>query len=328
MATLTPEQVEIAAQTSYAYWLATLSDKPPTTAEREKMALREIRRTLFKNTYEKALSLIQGTVIERVVSFLGLEARDWWLRQEQLWSPSVWVQTTNLHSAQERRLDIVRSCFFENVEYDTEEDKALAEEFRGMIEVDMTSQICVVRGHDTGNLAILTVFARTAEGASDVAFVCLMLYAMERATAATEFLSMGANEKIMVVLDFGSFDASVAPSWKAIKSVAKLLQHHYPERLRRLVILDPPFWIRALYKMVSPFLDPETKKKFVVCSGQDEKIAIMKEFITSDQAMPFMRPDGGLTSEIDVQHYTRKVPFHMTYDATVSDSGIESAING
>ena len=65
---LTPEQVEIAAQTSYAYWLATLSERPPTPAEREKMALREIRRALFKNPYKKALAMVKSTVAQRQVS--------------------------------------------------------------------------------------------------------------------------------------------------------------------------------------------------------------------------------------------------------------------
>ena len=190
-----------------------------------------------------------------------------------------------------------------------------------MIEDDMKKQICVVRGHDKGNLAILTVFARTASGASDDAFLYLMLHVMERATAATESLSMASHEKIMVVLDFGTFDSSVAPSWKASKSVAKMLQDHFPERLKRLVVLDPPFWIKAMYKMVSPFLDPLTKKKFVVCSGSEQKQSVMEEFIEPEQAMPFMRPDGKLTDEVDVEHYLRGVPFHMTYHKKEDTNG-------
>ncbi|KAL7578218.1 hypothetical protein ACA910_012642 [Epithemia clementina (nom. ined.)] len=287
LAELTPAEVEIAAQTSYAYWLATLSEKPPTVAEREKMALRELRRTLFKNPYKKALTMVKETVQQRV----------------------------------EMRIDIIRSCFLDKIEYDSVEETALAIKVKEMVESDMTKQICVVRGHDKGNLAILTVFARKALGESDEAFLMLMLYAMERATAATEFLSMAECEKIMVILDFGSFDSAVAPSWKASKSVAKVLQNHYPERLKRLVILDPPFWIKAMYKMVSPFLDPLTKKKFVVCSGPEQKRVVMEEFVEPEQAMPFMRPDGKLTGEVDVQHYLRGVPFHMTYHSKSESNG-------
>eukprot|EP00522_Entomoneis_paludosa_P014801 CAMPEP_0172450110 /NCGR_PEP_ID=MMETSP1065-20121228/8598_1 /TAXON_ID=265537 /ORGANISM="Amphiprora paludosa, Strain CCMP125" /LENGTH=321 /DNA_ID=CAMNT_0013201883 /DNA_START=118 /DNA_END=1083 /DNA_ORIENTATION=+ len=280
LATLTkPEEVDVAAQSSYAYWLATLSDQPPTEGEREKMALREMRRHLAKTTFEKAQELLQGTIQIRM----------------------------------EHRIDIIRACFMESIEYDSEEDEKLAKKMRSMIELDLKDQICVVRGHDKEKLAILTIFARTAKGNSDEAFLFVMLYAMERATAATEFLSLGANEKLMVVLDFGSFKASSAPSWNASKAVAMVLQHHFPERLRRLLILDPPFWLRTMYAMVSPFLDPLTKAKFQVCSGERQKRKVIAEFVDADQAMPFMLPDGKLVGDVVVPHYTRNVPFHEGY---------------
>lgn len=278
LATLTTKQIDIAAESSYAYWLATLSDQPPKEAEREKMALREMRRHLIKSTYEKAVPLVQETVKLR----------------------------------SERRIDLVRSCFMSNIEYDSEDDQKLAEQIRAMIDEDIKKQICVVRGHDKENLAILTIFARTVKGDNEDAFLYLILYAMERATAITEFLSMGINEKLMVVLDFGSFKASLAPP--GTKGVALVLQHNYPERLRRLVILDPPLWMRTLYGIISPFLDPVTKKKFQVCSGERQKRKVMAEFVEPEQAMPFMIAGGNLVGDVKVDHFTQQVPFHLLYD--------------
>ena len=52
---LTKEQLEFAAQSSYAYWLASVSNKPPPTPhERLHMARKEARRFLFGNDYGKA----------------------------------------------------------------------------------------------------------------------------------------------------------------------------------------------------------------------------------------------------------------------------------
>jgi hypothetical protein len=67
VATLNEEEVEYAAQGSYAYWLATISTKPPTDEERLRMATREARRHLFKVPYEKACVQIKDTVHFRKV---------------------------------------------------------------------------------------------------------------------------------------------------------------------------------------------------------------------------------------------------------------------
>lgn len=60
VATLSPEQIEYAAQSSYAYWLATFSEQPPTDAERLRMATREARRFLG-NPYDVAMEHLHET---------------------------------------------------------------------------------------------------------------------------------------------------------------------------------------------------------------------------------------------------------------------------
>ena len=54
---MTDEQRELAAIGSYAYWLATISDRPPTEEERTKFALREARRFVNGNPPEQAEKL-------------------------------------------------------------------------------------------------------------------------------------------------------------------------------------------------------------------------------------------------------------------------------
>ena len=69
MDTLTEEQIEQAAQSSYAYWVATQSrhQQPPTDKERRKMAQRECRRHLVKRPLDDAVQDIAETLAYRKV---------------------------------------------------------------------------------------------------------------------------------------------------------------------------------------------------------------------------------------------------------------------
>jgi hypothetical protein len=40
-----------------------------------------------------------------------------------------------------------------------------------------------------------------------------------------------------------------------------IFQMHYPERLAESLIINVPFLIHAFFKMISPFMDPVTRKK-------------------------------------------------------------------
>ncbi|CAM9094639.1 unnamed protein product [Ascophyllum nodosum] len=48
---------------------------------------------------------------------------------------------------------------------------------------------------------------------------------------------------------------------------AKMIGAHYPERSYKIFILNAPWWFNLVWKVVSPFVHPNTKKKVVVCGG-------------------------------------------------------------
>ena len=73
-------------------------------------------------------------------------------------------------------------------------------------------------------------------------------------------------------------------------------------------------WMRLMYALIKPFLDPETRQKFKLASGDKVKHKILQNLIDIDQAMPFMLPGGKLAKPVDIDHYTMQVPFHCLYD--------------
>ena len=78
---LTPEQQEVAARTSYAYWAASVSENRPSEQIRIRMAMREARRHLVGEDadYNKALESLRNTCQFREVSIYSFR----------------WCQTTN-----------------------------------------------------------------------------------------------------------------------------------------------------------------------------------------------------------------------------------------
>jgi hypothetical protein len=204
--------------------------------------------------------------------------------------------------------------FTEGIKFESDEESEQAEKFRSLILPDIEKQSSFVRGKDKEGLAIMTIKARTEIASEDEAFINTQLYVMERTLATTEALSMGKKEQIMVVLDFGDFTSSLAPPWNAIKEVVSILQHCYSCRLKRLLIIDPPYWMRATYAFLKPFLELDTSQKFVMISGDEQKMTIFSEYIDDDQAMPFMLPNGKLTKSVDLERFLEDVPFHCLYD--------------
>lgn len=281
---LTPEEREIAARTSYFYWLAATSSNDavssPSNEFRLEMAMREAQRhTVGPHGYDRALEALKATCAFR----------------------------------KNRKLELFRTLFDQDPQYQTLEEKELADKYRAHIQHESNQQKVVVRGMDRESRAMILVFPRTCpEAVSTECFLNFLLYAIERAIACTESQSQGKQDQIVVVLDFGNLKSSCAPPCKVIKQLIWILQNHYPQRLRNLLITDAPFWMRGIYNFLSPFVDSHTKTKFRMASGDKQKVDSFQDVIDKCQAMPFLLPGGKLSAEVDMNIHN--LPFNYLYD--------------
>jgi hypothetical protein len=80
-------------------------------------------------------------------------------------------------------------------------------------------------------------------------------------------LSAG-HEKFAAVVDlkgwgYANYDI------RAKLAALDIMQNYYPERLGRVLLIHVPYMFMAAWKIVYPFIDEKTKKKFVFVANKD-----------------------------------------------------------
>jgi CRAL/TRIO domain len=261
---------------------------------------------------------------------------------------SVNKRSLHLCSPKETKIDLLKICFSEPLGHPETQDAApqttrtiqlddndarQCAHFEAIIENDLGIQKMAVRGHDKENRPIIVKFCREAKWSvesphADEGFTMSQLYVAERAIAVAELSSLGTNEKLTAIFDFGAYDSSHAPPITVMVETLKALQANYPERLGKALILDTPYWMQAVMQLVSPFLSAATRDKLTLLgssilprlwssgpSAEEVRLSAVRAIVDPDQAMPFMLPDASRTSDIDVTHQLRRVPFFELYDS-------------
>ena len=67
----------------------------------------------------------------------------------------------------------------------------------------------------------------------------------------------------------------------ALQAVFEVLQQHYPERLGELWFLNAPFIFWGLWRVVSPFIQQNTKDKIKFLSSKDRQ-GMLQRYIPPD----------------------------------------------
>ena len=265
---LSPEEQETAARTSYAYWRSSTSS--PSDAEvRIRSAMKEARRHLVgeDGDFDKALENLKNTCRFRQVRMRARHC------SERL--PVIALNSENLLSfgvsLKEYKVDLLRLCFGNaaSVEPRDSDEKEFLLRSESLIEAELQRQTMYVRGQDRDNRAILHRSYRTSAESDQESYVLAMIYMAERAFACSEALTKGREEKIMCVFDYSGYSSWNSPPIETTKTSILLVQKNYPERAKKIVVLDAPFWMRGFYSIISLFLAEVTREKVHFhCSSQ------------------------------------------------------------
>lgn len=227
------------------------------------------------------------------------------------------------------------TCATIEVEVSAEEYQTI-QHFESLIRAELQIQKMVVRGYDRQRRAIIIKLSRQgpwpstsdhqANDAARRGYEVAHCYFAERGLATSECLTRGRLPEVMVVADFGDYDAAYSPPVGVIMAGLLGLQPHYPERLGKAVLLDAPLWLHGVVTLLKPLLSETTRSRLIVSGGTLDKVAsffysnsksitdIVHELVDESQAMPLLLPGGQLSPEMDPIVQVTTVPFFCLYD--------------
>lgn len=288
---LSAEEMEQAARTSYIYFIAVTKQKEceeNTTSSEEE--LKSLRRS-------KAMAMARRCLIaDNGNPTVALQR----MRSTLVWRTEI-------------DIDGMRTCFL-----DDENDERHAEMRSALLHSTSTGKYAV-RGYDKQGRALQLLTSRlnvpddTPEG-----ILAATIYHGERAIACTERKSSGDDdeclEKFHVALDFKDFKYEHAVSLAAAKATVFALRDHYCERVQGIYILDAPMVFQIPWKIIQPFLDPDTKTKIQFLNGEEEKKRIFDDVFDQEEAVSCILEDGHLVKPYNVHKFLYEVPFDFAYD--------------
>lgn len=96
-----------------------------------------------------------------------------------------------------------------------------------------------------------------------------MIYSMERAVEMMD--ESKGIEKMVWLVDCKGYNLQYNGEVKFGLELLNTLQNHFPERLGLVIIFDAPFMFKGFWNCVYPFVDANTKKKFLFLDRGDKK---------------------------------------------------------
>ena len=127
-------------------------------------------------------------------------------------------------------------------------------------------------GHDNSKYrrpVIYASFIQTVNGGRTDGHIHLP-YTLENAVRTMQPNRRGIGQ-ITWLLDYSGFGIGDAVSRGSHKPLMMLL-NNYPERLYRIVMINPPKIFGPFIRMLKPFIDDHTYKKMVVFNGTDDEL--------------------------------------------------------
>jgi len=151
---------------------------------------------------------------------------------------------------------------------DFDVDKIVAGGYDELMKVENQTGKMYVRGYDKDGSAVMYMKPGLENTNNEENQMRHLVWVFERAIAATTRNTGGKEEKISVIIDYEKFSAWNSPPMSTTKHTAKIFQNHYPERMKRVYMCNPPSYFSVFWALAKPFIDPVTRDKVVFCNGK------------------------------------------------------------
>ncbi|KAJ1902158.1 hypothetical protein LPJ66_000247 [Kickxella alabastrina] len=123
-----------------------------------------------------------------------------------------------------------------------------------------------VNGYDRGGRPIIYMFPHRQNTGDSSEQLRWVVFNMEQAIRS---MPEGAT-KWTIIIDVSRYSMSQSVPLSVAREFLNILELHYPERLHKALVLNPPGMFVMFYRIVAPFIDPVTKEKvsFVDLTGK------------------------------------------------------------
>ena len=127
----------------------------------------------------------------------------------------------------------------------------------------------------------------------------------------TLFLSLSLSLSLSLLHTYTPPPASRAPLFPP--QLVDVAQNQYPERLRRILMVNAPFAFKAAWKLISPWLDPVTRGKIAFVSKKEALEELGQQGVMDMAAIPVglggERPDDNIPTPNDLTGQEPNVPW-------------------
>ena len=140
------------------------------------------------------------------------------------------------------------------------------EEMQTILREENATGKIYVRGFDREGRAGMYMRPHHENTKDEVNQMRHLVFNLEKAVACTR--SKSGYEKINLMIDYAGYRLRDMPPMSTARYTLDILQKHYPERMFKAYVINPPFVFRTFWTIIKPFLDPVTKEKIVFCHGK------------------------------------------------------------
>ena len=212
---------------------------------------------------------------------------------------------------EEFQVDDIKRCFDKDYidSVSTERQKQLHHMAEIISRENETGKI-YCRGYDRQGRAILYLTPGKENSNHELDNMRHLVYHLERAISCTRRKS--GRQKVCIVIGYEGFKLSNAPPMSTTKHTLTILQHHYPERMFRAYICDPPFVFRTFWGVIRHVIDPCTLDKVAFCAGAEGQKLLERDFDVEQTE----RQAGGTKNlrRYSSREFLYDTPFHFGFD--------------